>query len=151
MIRAVVLATTVLALAGCGDDDAGDDPIRIENPVVGETPQGADAAVYFDVVGGSGDALVGATSPVAAATSLHTMEPVEGGGIMYPTDRIPLEGDVTTLAPLGTHVMLEELSVALVDGDTVAVTLLFEEHGGTEVVVDVVPLADLADLLPEQQ
>ena len=151
MKRLGALATAALLIAGCGDEDdpSTTDALRIENPVVGETPVGADAAVYFDVVGGEGDALVGAASPAATATSLHTFEAVEGGGVMSPTDRIELDGDVTTLAPIDQHVMLEELAVALVAGETLRMTLRFEEHGDVDVVVDVVPLADLADLLPQ--
>jgi copper(I)-binding protein len=150
--RALLLAAAAILLAGCGsgDDAPAGEPIGVENGVVGETPAGADAAVYLDIVGGAGDALVGASSPLAAATSLHTMEPVEGGGIMYPTDRIDLEGDVTALAPIDKHVMLEGLADDLVEGDTVTVTLNFEDHVDIDVEVDVVPLADLAELLPDE-
>ena len=152
MRRQPLLVTAAILLAGCGsgDDAPAGDSIEIENGVVGETPAGADAAVYLDIVGGDGDALVGASSTLAEATSLHTIEQVEGGGVMYPTDRIELEGDVTTLAPIDKHVMLEGLRVELVEGDTLTVMLEFDDHVDVEVDVDVVPLADLAELLPDE-
>lgn len=151
MTRLLVLAAATLLVVGCGDeeDPSSGDPLRVEDAVLGETPAGADAALYFEIVGGAGDALVGASSPAAEATSLHTIEAVEGGGVMYPTDRIELGGDVTTFAPIDKHVMLEGLAVDLVAGETVRATLQFEEHGDVDVMVAVVPLADLADLLPE--
>ena len=145
-----VMALTTVVVA-CGDSDGGDSDavITIEAALVGETPAGADAAVYFDIHSSTDDALVGASSPLADGTSLHTMEPVEGGGIMYPTDRIEVDGGgVTRLAPLDKHVMLEGLGNDLVEGATVAVTLDFDNHPDVDVVVDVVPLADLAELLP---
>ncbi len=133
------------SLAACGGGPAGE--VLVRDAVAGEARAGAEVAVYFEVESGGGDAIVSATSASADRSSLHELQPVEGGGIMMPSDRITLVDGVTVLAPNGSHVMLSGLEQALVAGDRVPVTLEFEHHAPITVEVAVVPLYELAELV----
>ena len=81
--------------------------------------------------------------------TLHEMEPLEGGGIMIATERFELPaGEEVRLAPLGSHVMLEDLVADLVPGETVELTLRFERASAVTFDVPIVPLDELAELEP---
>ncbi len=142
--RSPACLLALLAMAGCGSGD--DAAIDVSGPVAGEALAGSDVAVYLDVDGGVGDAIVGASSPAAPAATLHELEEVEGGGIMMPSDRIGLDGH-TRLQPMGSHIMLSHLRWELTAGDRFALTLQFERHAPVEVEVEVVPLDALAELV----
>ena len=140
-------AVLVVALtAGCGGAPP-DGAVTITGPVVGEVPQGADAAVYFEVESGSSDAIVGAVAPDAAGASLHELRPVDGGGIMLPSDRITVDPGITRLSPTGSHIMLSDVREPLVAGDRVELTVEFDRHAPIEIDVTVVPLHELAELI----
>ena len=77
------------------------------------------------------DVLVSASAPIAAETQLHEMA-MEGdvmkmrrieGGIPVPA------GASVALQPGGLHVMFLGLNTALAEGDSVPVTLTFEQAG----------------------
>lgn len=140
------LRTALLVLAvGCGGADSGG--VRVEGAVVGATPVGFDAAVYFDAITDDGDAIVGAESTDAAEVSLHQLRLVGGGGIMLPADRIELGVGTTSLRPQGSHVMLHDLRRPLEPGDEITVRLMFARHPAIVVTAAVVPLEDLVELV----
>jgi copper(I)-binding protein len=143
-VRSIVLLALLVA-AGCGRAQTGG--LRVEGAVVGATPAGFDAAVYFDDVTGDRDAIVGAESDDADEVSLHELELVGGGGIMMPADRIELDAGTTSLEPLGSHVMLHDLRRPLEPGGRIEVRLTFDRHPPVSVVVDVVPLEELVELV----
>jgi copper(I)-binding protein len=100
---------------------------------------GTNSVVYLIIrnTGSTPDRLLGASSPIAQAIELHTsideggqsqMRPIEGG---LP---IPAGGEVD-FSPRGAHLMLIGISHELRQGDTVTITLRFEQAG--EVVVQV--------------
>jgi copper(I)-binding protein len=134
-----------VSLTACGGGPAGE--VLVRDAVAGEARAGAEVAVYFEVESGGGDAIVSASSSTAERSSLHELQPVEGGGIMMPSDRITLVDGMTVLAPNGSHVMLSGLAEALVAGDMVPLTLEFEHHDPITVEVAVVPLYELAELV----
>jgi copper(I)-binding protein len=146
-MRRWVTATSLCAggLTACGGGPAGE--VAVRDAVAGEARAGAEVAVYFEVESGGGDAIVSASSPASARSSLHELQPVDGGGIMMLSDRIGLVDGVTVLQPMGSHVMLSGLEQALVAGDRVPVTLEFDHHAPVTIEVVVVPLHELAELV----
>lgn len=128
-----VLALAVFAATACGDDDedTGDDggtaEIAIMEPFGRATLDTASA--YFTIKNNSDedDALVKASAPVAGMVALHEVVTVGAETKMQPIDKIDVPaGGETQLKPGGLHVMLEELTQDLKEGDTYTLTLEFE-------------------------
>jgi len=142
MAAAAVVAAVSTA---CGGGPPGE--VLVRDALAGEARAGAEVAVYFEVESGGDDAIVAVSSSSAERSSLHEMQPVEGGGIMMPSDRITLVDGVTVLAPNGSHVMLSGLERPLVAGEVLPLTLEFEHHAPITIEVDVVPLYELAELV----
>lgn len=147
--RLVAVGVALAALTACGGGSAGG--LTVRGATAGEARAGADVAVYFEVDSDGGDAIVAATSPAAAASSLHELRPVDGGGVMMPSDRITLTDGTTVLQPMGSHVMLSRLERELVAGDRVPVVLEFDHHPPVTIEVDVVPLYELAELVADDR
>lgn len=85
--------------------------------------------------GATDDRLIGATTPVAGRIEVHEMA-MEGDVMRMRDlpDGLPVPaGQTVTLKPGGYHLMLMELSAPLVEGDTVPVTLTFEQAGEVQV------------------
>lgn len=97
---------------------------------LGNNPNTA-AYVTIKNTGTSDERLVAATCACAAKVSLHSM--IMTGGMMEMNEEsngfIIKAGDSLVFAPGGNHIMLENLSVRPKDGDTQAVTLMFEKAG----------------------
>jgi hypothetical protein len=140
---AVLIVTLAAACSGAPQDGV----VTVTRPVVGETPAGQDAAVYFQVESGGRDAIVGATAPGADSVSLHELRPVEGGGIMLPSDTITVDPGLTRLSPMGSHLMLSSVREPLVAGDRIPLTIEFDRHAPIAIEVTVVPLHELAELI----
>ena len=146
MRRSMAAAAVVAAVStACGGGPPGE--VLVRDALAGEARAGAEVAVYFEVESGGDDAIVAVSSSSAERSSLHEMQPVEGGGIMMPSDRITLVDGVTVLAPNGSHVMLSGLERPLVAGEVLPLTLEFEHHAPITIEVDVVPLYELAELV----
>lgn len=176
--RAVALAAldvSLVAFAGCGDDDedATEATEATEATTTTEAQYGPDltvtgawartspavatnGAAYFTVTndGTVDDALVAAAADpsVAATVELHETVAADvpmGGDTsttamgtammeMRPVDRIDVPaGDMAELKPGGYHVMLLDLAEPLVVGETLELTLTFEEAGEQVVTVEV--------------
>ena len=100
---------------------------------------GKTAAAYVTIVnGGAADALIGATTPVAARAALHGHQ-MDGDMMkMRPIDRVALApGATVILAPGGIHIMMFGLTRRLVEGETFALTLTFENAGALHVTATV--------------
>lgn len=137
----MIALTSVALLAACGGDEAAE--LVVEQPRIGATPSGADAALYFGVTSPVDDRLVGVDADVAAVTSLH----VTGGadGTMIEIDEFDLPAGTQVLfEPFGDHVMLEQVTRELRPGDEVEVTLRFAQHAPVQVSADVSQLYELA-------
>ena len=105
-------------------------------------PMGADlpAAGYLTIVGGDADdALIAVTSPVAASVEIHeTMAAESGMTGMAPVDRIDVAAGATVvLEPGGYHLMLMGATDLPAVGDTVELTLSFENGGDVVVKAEV--------------
>ena len=98
--------------------------------------------------GSEADRLVSASSPVSADVQLHEMA-MEGdvmkmrhleNGIEIPA------GSTVTLEPGGLHIMFMGLKGALVEGESVPVTLTFEKAGTVEITLIIAePAAERTD------
>jgi protein SCO1/2 len=105
------------------------------------------SAVYLTVLnGGADDAVVGVTSPDAAAASLHV---TGADSTMTETDALDVPGGgAATLSPAGDHLMVSGLGRDLVEGDSVTVVLELRSGARITVVAPVVSYDDLAGRIP---
>ena len=80
--------------------------------------------------------LVGVASAAAKVVEIHEMK-LEGGMMkMSALTRLPLAaGKVVELKPGGYHVMLMGLAQPLKEGDTVPLSLTFEDKAGTKQMI----------------
>lgn len=162
--RTVRFAASFLAaaaLAGCAgaDDDAGamtDESAAVSAGFTAAAPwarvairpeptDAADAspvnsAAYLVLrnAGGADDALVAVETEVAEAAEIHSVS-VDGGVMrMRQVDSVAVPaGGETVLEPGGHHVMLIGIRRALVEGDSVRLTLRFRGGDSVRVVAPV--------------
>jgi len=133
----VAVATTGSAAAAAAADA---DHIAVEHAWARASAGAATTgAAYMTLTGGSQpDALVGASTPVAATAEVH--ESFNDNGVMkmraLPSLPIP-PGKVVTLAPGGFHVMLIGLKQPLVAGQSFTLTLTFAHAAPVTVDVQV--------------
>lgn len=118
---------------------AGD--LTIEHPWARELPPNAPAGAAFFTVhnaGAGADRLLGASTPQAQKSELHTH--IHENGMMkmqqIPAVDIPAKGEVK-FQPGGNHVMLFGMSKPLKAGEQFPLTLEFEKAGKVEVQVKV--------------
>lgn len=145
MSRKLVLGLvllTALVLAACGGSGTAGGSISIDDPWVRPAPmEGGNGAAYMVIQNGTDgdDALLSVESDVADSVELHESMMAEGEGegemmSMQPVDRIDVPaGGSAELAPGGYHVMLIGVHEQLAEGDTVALTLNFENAGAIQV------------------
>ena len=140
-IPASLVLVLAAVLAGCGGSAASASPESSTASVPTVTgawvrpPLGPDrpAGGYLTITGapGSADALVSARSEVAASVEIHeTTADASGMAAMHPIQRLDIPaGGTVRLEPGGYHLMLMGVSVPLVVGETVEITLTFETAG----------------------
>ncbi len=130
---AALFATPALA----DDVTVTDAYMRVASPVA----QSAAAFMVIENTGAAGDRLVAARSDAAERVELHTH--IEDGDVMRMRQvedgfEIPAGGS-HALARGGDHVMFMGLARPLEQGDTVDVTLEFEQAGTVDLTVAVNP------------
>jgi periplasmic copper chaperone A len=100
------------------------------------------SAAYFQIVntGSQADALIGASSSVASKVEMHETRIVGDVAEMVPIPRVdvPAHGQVE-FKPGGYHVMLEGLTQDLKEGQTITLTLQFENSGAITLDVPIRP------------
>ncbi len=110
-------------------DAAGD--VQVTTPYARQVPPGAVASAAFMELNNRGHedhALVAAASPAAEVVELHEHVMKDGMMQMRPVPRIGIPAGATTrLQPGGYHVMLIHLRQDLASGQTVPLTLTFED------------------------
>lgn len=131
-----------LALAAVAAPAAAHHDHRIEvvEPWARAALAGRTSAAYMTLVNPTDtpDRLVSAASPVAQAVELHAH--LHEGGVMRMRPVAAIEvhpGEPAVLAPGGLHVMLIGLTRDLRRGETIRLTLSFEQAGTVEVEVPV--------------
>lgn len=143
---ALLLAAT---LAACGQSPA---EVEIADPWTRDSVGGtANAAVFMTITSPAADRLVAASTPAAARTGLMTMESGVSGMTMSYVETIDLPaGRPVALAPTGLHVWLEDLRQPLKAGETIPLTLTFENAGERQIEVPILapaapaPMPDMA-------
>lgn len=140
-----LVALGLLLMVACG---GGDGALEVSEARMGQ-PTGPNAAVYFKVSnnGNQADRLLGASTDVASSVQIHetamaddgTMSMTEVEGLDVPV------GGTLALEPGGYHLMLIDAERADV-GDTVQVTLDWENAGEMTIDVEVVEPGDTADM-----
>jgi hypothetical protein len=115
----------------------------IESPWARESVTRTGAA-YLTVRNGgdAADRLVGVVSEVADRAELHSSVVQDGVMRMRPVDAVEVPaGGEAVLEPGGLHVMLIGLKAPLEEGDSFALTLVFEDAGEVEVVTTIEDIA----------
>lgn len=137
--RLLLLAPALVALPALAQQQ-GD--IAVTAPWTRAAGQNGTGAGFLAIAnrGAVADRLVGASSPAARVTEIHTH--IREGDIlrMRPVAAIDLPpGQTVTLQPGGLHVMLIGLQAPLVQGQAVPLTLRFERAGEVQVMLAVQP------------
>ena len=118
--------------------------IKVEQPYTFAVPQGAHAATVFltltyapDIKAGTvPDRLLRVESPVAGKAEIHTMSVDNNVMTTRPIDLLPLPPTgMFRFKPDGASIVLLDLKHALVAGDHVPLTLVFEKAGKIETQV----------------
>ena len=143
-LRRSLLASAMLAagsLASIAHAAGAADSITVVDPYVRQAPPGAPATGAFMVIKNSGSKeikVVKADNPASKLTELHTH--LNEGGMMkmrqVPSIPVPAGGEAV-LKPGGLHVMLIDLKTALKEGDTVPITLSFDDGSSKKIDVPV--------------
>jgi periplasmic copper chaperone A len=106
----------------------------VRGTVTGQMATGA----FMQLKSPTDTALVAAASPVAKIVEIHEMKMDAGVMKMGAIDRLALPaGKAVELKPGGYHVMLMDLKQPLKEGDTVPLTLTFEDKSGRKQALDV--------------
>jgi copper(I)-binding protein len=113
--------------------------VTVDEAWVRGTVEGQTAtAAYMRLHSDAGARLVAIASPDAARCSVHEMTMRENVMRMRPLETLPIPAAGTVeLKEGGDHVMLEGLTRTLKPGDTVRLTLTFEDSAGKRSTVDV--------------
>ncbi len=140
MKRLTVLAAGLLFSAGVLAGAA--DNVSVQDPYVRLAPPNAAATAAFMVIRNTGDKdvkVVKADNPVSKATELHTH--LNEGGVMkmrpVPAIEIRAKGEAV-LRPGGLHVMMIDLKAPMKEGDSVPITLTFDDGSSKQVDARVV-------------
>ncbi len=103
----------------------------------GSTDRGA-AYMVIKNSGSAADALIGASSDVAATVEIHETKMVDGNASMLPVARIEVPaGGSVELKPGGYHVMFIGLKQPLTVGAKITINLQFEKGGTIPVEAEV--------------
>jgi copper(I)-binding protein len=132
MNRRILLATALLPMAAWAQGGAlQHGSLTLEAPWTRAAGQGGQGAGFLTIRNAGGaDRLLSASTPAAGRTELHTM--LRDGDIMRMRQveaiAVPANGAVS-LAPGGLHIMLIGLTRPLVVGESLPLTLVFEQAG----------------------
>jgi copper(I)-binding protein len=153
LLGGLLLASALLALAACGGKPA--EGITVQDAWVRPAPMaGGNGAAYMVITNGGAedDALLGVSADFAERAEVHEtfttsaddmgedmgdIGGMEGGEMMgmRPVESITIPaGGSVTLEPGGYHVMLLGVQQVFDEGDTVTLTLTFQNAG--EVTVE---------------
>ena len=140
MKKLTLLAAGLIASTAAFAGDA--DQVSVQDPYVRLAPPNAPATGAFMVIRNAGDKdvkVVKADNPVSRVTELHTH--LNEGGVMkmrpVPAIDVKAKGEAV-LKPGGLHVMLIDLKAPMMEGDTVPLTLTFDDGSTKKVDAKVV-------------
>lgn len=170
IVAIVAVLTAALMLSACGSSsespeqsdadsraesqstaDASTSQLTISEAVVGETVT-MSAAVYLDIENHSDETilLIDADCDCSDLAVIHATHHDGGLAQMVHIEEIEIPAQSTvSLHPAGEHIMLETITRELVAGETIELRLGFDSGEEQTVIVPVVPLADLAERVPQ--
>jgi copper(I)-binding protein len=135
-----ILAAAALCVFGSTADahDYSVGDLKIEHPWAKPSLKGVPNGVAYMTITNTGEAddtLLAADADFSNAVELHTMSMTDGVMRMRQLEAgVPLpSGETVKLEPGGLHVMLIGLKQPLTEGQTLPLTLTFEEAGTLEV------------------
>lgn len=132
----ILITASLLLTAACAPKEG----LEVRDAWVRTAPQGENGAVYFVIHNYSGedDSLIGASSGVADSVEIHestmtgdVMEMHMAHSLLLPS------GEDVEFAPGGLHIMLVNLTQDLTIGETIEITLHFENNLDLSLVVDI--------------
>ncbi len=131
-VAALMLTTTATFAHGVS---AG--KLEIIHPNIPQPTASAKSAAGYMAIANDGteaDRLIGVETPIAKSAMLHTTEhSADGVARMMHVEALEIPaGDTIVLEPGGMHVMLMGLTGAMVEGDMIPATLIFEHAGRVE-------------------
>lgn len=130
------LALSTAAVAGSADQ------VDVREPYIRLAPPNAMATGAFMVIQNKGAAavrLVKADNPASKVTELHTHINDKGVMKMRPVSAIDVPaGGQAELKPGGLHVMLIDLKAPMKEGDSVPLTLTFDDGSSKQIDAPVV-------------
>ncbi len=131
-------------LTSVGAHEYASKTVTVSHPWARATPPGAKVgAAYVEIAASKtgGDKLLGARADVAGRVEIHTHKHDGGVMKMEQIENLPVAaGASVVLKPAGDHIMLMDLKKPLVEGDLLALTLLFEKAGEIKVEATVEPV-----------
>jgi copper(I)-binding protein len=128
------LATVALLLAPPAAAQVAVTDAWVRGTVAGQKATGA----FMQLTSLTDMTLVGAASPSAKIVEIHEMKQEGGMMKMNAVGRIALPANRTVeLKPGGYHIMMMELAQPLKEGDTVPLTLTFEDKAGKKQTIEV--------------
>lgn len=150
-MRTLPVIMSIALLAGCGDSDrsaqSGEsaaacrgDGIVISDAWMRAAPAGRPMSAAYLTLCNAGDApdrLLRVSTEAAGAAELHeSRRDASGVASMSPVDGLALAPDeAVALAPGGAHIMLIGMTRAVEAGDTIALTLEFENAPPQTIIV----------------
>lgn len=136
LLKLSTLAAALLFSAGTLA--AAADNVAVQDPYVRLAPPGAPATGAFMVIKNGGDKdvkVVKADNPASKVTEMHNHINDNGVMKMRPVAAIDIKAKgEAVLKPGGLHIMLIDLKTAMKEGDTVPITLGFDD--GSSKIVD---------------
>lgn len=140
----LLVGTLAVVLAACSGA-AGSSVITVADARV-PVPPGANGAAYMALSndGDADDRLVGVSTDAAEAVELHESTTDGGTMSMRRVDGIDIPaGGEAVLEPGGLHVMLINVTQEFVEGETVELTLTFDNAEEQTVSAEIVPTGDM--------
>lgn len=129
----LLLILLVGGMAACQPNSG----LSIKDPWARPAQSGNNTAIYFviDNSGGKADTLLGVSCDTAEACELHLSEMDAAGNMkMSHQENVPVpENQKVSFKPGGLHVMVMDLKDELKTGETLVVTLNFENAGAVKV------------------
>lgn len=146
IIRLIIPLLIALTLAACGSGGGG---ISITDPWARPALADGNGAAYMVLENTSGidDVLLSASTDAASVVELHDVimmsdsSDAEGSNSMMKMvkqETVPIaDGQTVTFEPGSLHVMLIGLTADLNEGDTISLTLVFQNAGEISIEVPV--------------
>lgn len=134
VIFGLLLATMLVSACGAASRE-----LTIQDAWARSANTGENGAAYFTIANGTSttDTLLGVSSDIATAAEVHmSMGDANGVMSMQMQEAVQIPGgDQVEFKPGGLHIMLVDLNRDLKAGDTISLTLRFQNAG--KVAIDV--------------